>query len=399
MVSPKLPILCWSVALAIGAPSLDAGEKQLKLFDQVWKQIREEYFDQTFHGIDWDHMRSKYHPDAEKASNDREIYAVLERMVDELKDAHTRVISPAEVREDRTHNRNAFGFSLRLVEGEYIVSQVEAHSPMETAGVQRGWILHAVDGKQAPAADQRELANWYSRAAIRDKCVASTTVNFEFLDAQNQTHTASVQCGVINAPPRQDALKLAGGVMYVRLDAFQASTGAWFTKVMETNRNAPGLILDLRLNPGGFKSQLLKCLDVLYAKPVSAGVDISRKGREHTWKVRGHGAKAFTNPVVVLVDELSMSSSEILASAIEETGRGRVIGRKSPGKVLLSYETPLAGGGKLQLAIRDYRTERGRRLEGAGVVPDETVPLRAADLRKGVDRDLERALAILVKQK
>ena len=83
---------------------------------------------------------------------------------------------------------------------------------------------------------------------------------------------------------------------------------------------------------------------------------------------------------------------------MEETGRARVIGRKTPGKVLLSYETALAGGGRLQLAIRDYRTERGRRLEGAGVPPDEMVPLRVADLRHGVDRDIERAMAIL-KQK
>jgi carboxyl-terminal processing protease len=398
MASRILTLLSLWIALGF-APALYAGEKQLKLFDQVWKQIHDEYYDRTFHGVDWDRIRSKYHAEAGNASNDREIYSVLERMVDELKDAHTRVIGPAEVREDRTHSRNAFGFSLRLVEGEYVVSQVEPRSAMESAGVQRGWILRAVDGKPAPAASQRDLADWYAKAAIRDKCVASSTVDFEFFDAQNQVHAVSAKCGVINAPPRQESLRLAGGVMYVRLDAFQASTGAWFASVMESNRTAPGLILDLRLNPGGFKSQLLKCLDVLYAAPISAGTDISRKGRERNWKVHGHGARAYTNPLVVLVDELSMSSSEILAAAIEETGRGRVIGRKSPGKVLLSYETPLAGGGKLQLAIRDYRTERGRRLEGAGVVPDEVVPLRAADLRNGVDRDLERALAMLVQQK
>ncbi|HEY3741465.1 MAG TPA: S41 family peptidase [Bryobacteraceae bacterium] len=387
-------ILLWTFAPL----SLHAGEKQLKLFDQVWKQIHDEYYDSTFHGIDWDHVRSKYRGDAERAANDREIYPVLERMVDELKDAHTRVISPADVREDRTHNRNAFGFSVRLVEGEYIVNQVEPRSAMEFAGVQRGWVLNGVDGKTAPSNNLHELAVWYAKSAIRDKCMALSTVKFDFLDAQNLKHPVAAKCTVVNVPPRQEALRLAGGVLYVRMDAFQSSTGAWFEQVMESNHTAPGLVLDLRLNPGGFKSQLLKCLDALYAKPVSAGVDISRKGKEHTWKVHGRGSRAFANPVVVLIDEMSMSSSEILAAAIEETGRGRVIGRKSPGKVLLSYETPLGGGGKLQLAIRDYRTERGRRLEGAGVVPDEVVTLSAADMRKRIDRDLERALAIIMKK-
>jgi carboxyl-terminal processing protease len=381
------------------APAASAGEKQFKLFEQVWKLVHDDYYDPKFNGIDWDRVKSRYRAEAERASNDREIYPILERMIAELKDAHTRVIGPGEAREDRTRSRTAFGFSLRLVEGEYVVGEVEPKSPMGLAGVAKGWVLRAVDGVTAPTDSQKDLAAWYATASIHDKCVALAAVKFEFLDSQNQVRPVAAKCSVVNTRPRQEALRLASGVLYIRMDGFLASTGAWFTQVVESNRNAPGLILDLRLNPGGLKSQLLKCLDALYAKPVSAGVDVSRKGKQHNWKVHGRGAKAFTNPVVVLVDEQSMSSSEILAAAIEETARGRVIGRKTPGKVLLSYEIPLPGGGRLQLAIRDYRTERGRRLEGAGVAPDERMPLHAADLRKGVDRDIERAQAILSNKK
>ena len=377
---------------------LRAGEKQLKLFDQVWKQVHDEYYDAKFNGVDWDAARTRYRPEAERAS-DGEIYKILEKMTAELKDAHTRVIGPREAREDRTRNRVAFGFALRLVEGQYVVTQVEPRSPMAVAGVQKGWVLRSVDSSTASSgAGPREIAAWYSKAAIREKCLASSTVKFDFMDARNVVHPLSAKCTTVNTTTRQEASRLGGGVLYVRLDRFQSSTGAWFTQILESNRDASGMILDLRLNPGGLKSQLLKCLEVLYAKPLSAGVDVSRKGKQHTWKVHGHGARAFTKPLVVLLDELSMSSSEILAAAVEETGRGRVIGRKSPGKVLLSYEIALGGGGRLQLAIRDYRTERGRRLEGAGVVPDEVLPLHVADLRNGVDRDMERALAILNKK-
>ena len=387
---------CFILLLLLAfAPAISAGEKQLKLFDQVWKLIHDDYYDSKFNGVDWVRVRTRYRPEAERASNDREIYPILEKMAAELKDAHTRVMSPEEAREDRTRNRTAFGFSLRLVEGQYIVTQVEPQSTMGFAGLQKGWLLRSVDESAAPSSGPRELAAWFAKAAIRDKCVAYSMVKFEFVDAQNQVHPLVGKCADVNTTPRQEARRVAGGVLYVRMDGFQSSTGAWFTQTLESNRDAPGLILDLRLNPGGLKTQLLKCLDALYAKPISAGVDVSRKGRQHTWKVRGRGARAFTKPFVVLIDEMSMSSSEILASVMEETGRGRVIGRKSPGKVLLSYEMALAGGGRLQLAIRDYRTERGRRLEGAGVVPDETVALHTADLRKGVDRDMERALAIL----
>jgi len=383
------------ILLLLSGPALHAGEKQFKLFEQVWKLVRDEYYDPKFNGVDWDRVKSRYRSEAERAANDHDIYPILERMTAELKDAHTRVIGPSEAREDRTRSRTAFGFSLRLVEGAYVVGQVEPRSPMEVAGVLKGWILRGVDGAPAPTNNQKELAAWYAKAAIHEKCLTLSRVNFEFLDLQNQTRPVVVKCSALNTTPRQEAVKLADGNMYVRMDGFQLSTGAWFTQVLETNRDAPGLIVDLRLNPGGLKSQLLKCLEALYDKPVSVGVDVSRKGKEHTWKVHGRGAKAFRNRVVVLVDEQSMSSAEIMAAAIEETGRGRVIGRKTGGRVLLSYETPLPGGGRLQLAIRDYRTERGRRLEGAGVVPDETLPLHVADLRRGVDRDIERAQAIL----
>ena len=385
----------WIVLLLSSAPALRAGDKQFQLFDQVWKLVHDEYYDANFNGVDWDRVRSRYRGDAERASNDREIFPILGRMIAELKDAHTRVIAPGEAREERTRSRTAFGFTLRLVDGEYIVGQVERKSAMDLAGVAKGWVLRGVDGVNAPVDNQQELAVWYAKAAIHDKCLAMSTVRFEFLDAHDKARPVAARCTVVNTSPRQEAARLANGVLYIRMDGFQSSTGAWFTQTLEANREAPALILDLRLNPGGLKSQLLKCLDALYDKPVSVGVDVSRKGRQHNWKVHGHGSKAFTKPLVVLVDEQSMSSSEILAAAVEETGRGRVVGRKTPGKVLLSYEIPLTGGGRLQLAIRDYRTERGRRLEGAGVVPDQAVALRASDLRAGVDRDIEQALAIL----
>ena len=384
--------------MAAFVPALTAGERQFKLFDQVWKLIHDDYYDSKFHGLDWNKINNRYRPEAGLAANDHEVYAILDRMVAELKDAHTRVISPDEAREERSRNRTAFGFTLRLIDGQYIVSQVEPSSAMGRAGVISGWVLRSVDQSPAPMTNQRDLAAWYAKAAIHDKCIAHAAVRFEFQDGQDQLRPIAAACGGVISSTHQEVKRLPGGVLYVRFDRFQPSTGSWFTQALDSNRNAPGLILDLRLNPGGLKAQLLKCLDALYTKPISAGVDVSRKGKEHTWKVHGRGGRAFTKPLVVLVDELSMSSSEILASAIQESGRGQLIGRKTTGKVLLSYEIPLQGGGRLQMAIRDYRTEKGLRLEGTGVVPDEIVPLHAADLRKGVDRDLERALAVLEKK-
>lgn len=372
------------------------GEKQAKLLEQVWKLVSDEYYDSRFNGVDWAASRQKYRPAAERANTDAEIYRVLGQMVGELKDAHTRVSSPAEVREERSRMRWAFGFTLRLVENQYIVERVEPQSAMAHAGVSRGWVLAGVDAARAPGSgDARAIAAWYEKAAIHEKCLQQQTVRFVFLDGKSQAHDVSAACTILRTTDHAEFRRLDGGALYVRFDRFGPAAGAWFGQTLAANRNATGLILDLRWNSGGLKSQLLKCLDELFTQPLSAGVDVTRKGRSRNWKVKGSGRRAFRKPVVVLVDQLTMSSSEILAAVVQETGRGKVVGRKTPGKVLLSYESALAGGGRLQLSVRDYRTEKGRRLEGEGVKPDEEVPLRAADLRNGVDRDIERALAAL----
>src|SRR5450432_4501134 len=93
--------------LLIATPAIEAGEKQLKLFEQVWKLVHDDYYDPKFNGVDWDKVRSRYRTEAEHASTDREIYPILEKMTAELRDAHTRVITPDEAREDRTRNHVA----------------------------------------------------------------------------------------------------------------------------------------------------------------------------------------------------------------------------------------------------------------------------------------------------
>ena len=187
-----------------------AGEKQLKLFEQVWKQIQDEYYDLNFNGVDWRRVRERYQADALRSTNDREIYAVLDKMAAELKDAHTRVISPREAREDRTRNRQAFGFGLRLVEGQYVVTHVEPKSPLGFAGLQPGWLLRSVDESVAPAT-AAGIAGWYAKAAIRDKCLAAALVKFEFLDAQDHRHALAGRCATVNTVTRQEALRVAGG--------------------------------------------------------------------------------------------------------------------------------------------------------------------------------------------
>jgi carboxyl-terminal processing protease len=158
---------------------------------------------------------------------------------------------------------------------------------------------------------------------------------------------------------------------------------------------ASGLILDLRRNLGGLVSTVRQCLEVLSLEDVVVGEFIERSGKEKTFRISGKGKRAWSKPVVVLIDKYSASGSEILAATVQETGRGKVLGRPSAGAVLASIKKDLPDGGELQYSIRDFLTARKVRLEGRGVKPDEVIELSVNAVRQNIDQDVVRALEIV----
>ena len=102
--------------------------------------------------------------------------------------------------------------------------------------------------------------------------------------------------------------------------------------------------------------------------------------------------------MVILVDSMSASTSEIFAAGMQEAGRARVIGRRTMGAALPSFIRELPNGDRLQHAIADLTTAKGRRVEGRGVIPNKTVPLRPKKLFQGADPDLDKAMKWLQRQ-
>ena len=106
----------------------------------------------------------------------------------------------------------------------------------------------------------------------------------------------------------------------------------------------------------------------------------------------GVRVEPYSGPVAVLVDELTASASECFAGAVQSLGRARIFGRQTLGQALPASTRRLTNGDLLMYVIGDFVTANGRRLEGAGVLPDEVVPLSLTVLRAGRDATLEAAL-------
>ena len=359
-------------------------EGNVRVFDRVWGLVADWHYDPKLQGVDWPAAGLKYGAEAAAAADDQALYASLGAMVGLLKDSHTHALSPTQTKERRTQTRARTGFYMTRVEGGWIVSELVAGSPAELAGVKTGWVVVARNGTA-----------FGERSEARPK--EGEVAQWEFLDDRDQPVALAIAAQSLSTKPRQEVRVLAGGVVYLRFDAFDMADRRWLSDQLKTNRAAPGVVIDLRRNPGGGTISLGITIGEFFDRAVDCGTFITRggyRGGKSSWQI---GSARYGGSVVVLVDGATGSAAEIFAAVLQEHGRAAIVGRKTAGAVLASWYHGLPDGGELQLSRQDYVTPQGRRLEKEGVEPDVKVVRTVADVRAGRDVDLEAALRVLAK--
>ena len=155
-----------------------------------------------------------------------------------------------------------------------------------------------------------------------------------------------------------------------------------------------GLVLDLRGNPGGY---LTAAVDVIsqFVGEGTAVIERYGDGHEETLKIEG-GGLATDLPLIVLVNQGSASASEIVAGAIQDYQRGKVIGEQSYGKGTVQNWRPLADDqGSVRITIARWLTPEGRSINKLGITPDVDVELTEADRTAQLDPQLDKAVELL----
>jgi carboxyl-terminal processing protease len=182
-------------------------------------------------------------------------------------------------------------------------------------------------------------------------------------------------------------------VAYVSLANFSSTTTAQELQaaIQPLLANNPaGLILDLRGNPGGFLDQAVAVSDIFLNDGVVL-VERTRSGDDRVFRSDDDGV-AQDVPLVVLINGGSASASEIVAGAIQDRGRGKLIGEKSFGKGSVQQINRLSDGSQLRVTIARWFTPNDRAIHGEGLEPDITV--EAGDDPK-IDTQLDRAVEYL----
>ncbi len=122
-------------------------EEQSEVFESTWKLVNEKYYDPKLNGVDWVAVHDRYKPLVENSKSDPEFYAVLKRMLGEMKDAHTRFLTPREANEFRTRQLTSVGIVLDEVEGQTVVVKVVDDSEASRADIKPGMIVRSIDGQ------------------------------------------------------------------------------------------------------------------------------------------------------------------------------------------------------------------------------------------------------------
>ena len=179
----------------------------------------------------------------------------------------------------------------------------------------------------------------------------------------------------------------------IRFNIWMAALAEPFAQAIDRFRNADGLIIDLRGNPGGLADMIRGIAGHLLTEPAVLGrmhmrqADLEFHANPRLSTSDGRRVQPFAGPVGLLVDGLTGSASECFAGGLQSLKRVRVFGTTSMGQALPASTKRLSNGDVLLYAIGDFVTSTGLRLEGRGVVPDEVVALTPDALAAGHDAE------------
>ncbi|MDO8541102.1 MAG: S41 family peptidase [Opitutaceae bacterium] len=366
----------------LSAEQVARARHNLRIFNSAWDLVNRKHYDPKYQGIDWEGAAATYASRAAAAPDDGALYAVINDMVGLLHDSHTHALTRAQAEERRTRVRARTGFNMARIDSKWIVTEVVEGTPAAEAGVKRGWIVVARNGE--PLGE---------RIDFRFK--EGEEVQWEFLDEHDKRIVLSPRAKKLSTAARQIERPLEGGFIYLRFDEFDGLDRRWLSGRLKAHRDAPGVVIDLRFNPGGDTFSLGTAVGEFFDHAVPCGTFITRggmKGVQNSWQI---GSARYRGQVVVLVDGGTGSAAEIFAAVLQDHGRATIIGRRTAGAVLASWFYRLPDGGELQLSRLDYIAPKGRRIEGKGVEPDIVVPRTLDDMRTGRDRDLEEAMRVL----
>ncbi len=285
-------------------------------------------------------------------------------------DPHSSYLNTEQFNELRIGTSGEFGglgIEVGMEDGFVKVVSPIDDTPAQRAGMQTGDLIIRLDDKPVKGLSLNEAVKLMRGKPGSD--IVLTVVR----DGEDKPLRVTITRAVIQVTSVRNRI-LEDGFGYVRVSHFQTKTTADMVKAIEKMKadadgKLDGLVLDLRNNPGGVLSAAVGISDAF----LNEGLIVYTDGREKDSRLRysaSQGDVLDGAPLVVLVNGGSASASEIVAGAMQDHGRGVVMGNKTFGKGSVQTIQNLANGGAVKLTTARYYTPSGRSIQAEGIDPD-----------------------------
>lgn len=387
--------LCW---FGIGHSPAYALTDEQKLVAEVWRIVNRAYLDETFNHQNWWFTRERV---LKQPLPDRESsYRAIQQMLAKLEDPYTRLLPPEQYRSLKTSTSGELtGVGLQIAKDEKkgllkVIAPIEG-SPAAELGIQPRDLILEIDGIPTVNLSLDE-------AAERMRGPSGTQVRLSLQRASNPPvemtlSRAKVTLNPVYADLRETTSGLKLG--YLRLSQFNANASADLAEaILQLEANgAEAYILDLRNNPGGLLSAGIE-IARLWLDQGTIVYTVSRQDILDSFEARG--SSLTDDPLVVLVNQGTASASEILAGALQENGRGFLVGAVTFGKGLIQSLFDLSDGSGLAVTVAKYETPNHRDINRHGIRPDllvEAQPLPGKQVASAADPQYQAAVEILSK--
>jgi carboxyl-terminal processing protease len=276
------------------------------------------------------------------------------------------------------------------LDGEFltIVSPIEG-SPAAAAGLQPGDKVIAIDGQDMTGVPPEEA---------RSKIIGPEGTQVTLLVARDG-ELKPLEFTITRAKIAMHSAEgkmLENGIGYIDINTFGDQTTAELRQALDQllPQNPKGLIIDLRNNPGGYLTTAVE----VSSEFIDKGVILYEKygnGKMDEHDALGKG-RATDIPLVVLINEGSASASEILAGALQDYGRAKLVGVQSYGKGSVQNWQPLSNNqGAARVTIAKWLTPKERAIDHVGLAPDVNVEMTEEDFKANRDPQLDAAIQTL----
>ena len=320
-------------------------------------------------------------------------YGAMKGLVSSVGDPFTRFVEPKELEEENLEMEGEYGglgIYITSRDGRTIVIAPIENTPADRVGLKPLDEIVKVDEKNVIGMTSDEVVKLLRGPAGKPVKIGVRRKNEEkILDFDIVREIIKIKTVRLEM--------LGGRIAYIKINQFNLKTDAELEAVIKyaKMKKATGILLDLRNNPGGL---LNSCVDVT-SQFISGGVVVGMKGRfdkanDTLYAVEGRATKL---PVVALVNEGSASAAEILAGALKDHKRAKIVGTKTFGKGSVQSLFNLPDNAGIYITIARYTTPSGFVIDHKGLEPNIKVEGEITKEKKN-DKQLRKGLEILRKE-